>query len=218
MTIETDEIIELIDKVRKDELLFDGWLIYLRRVDPCVSFVLDYMEEKYPESDKEEAILFATMFSVLERQLGGRLDKDSRETVRQFDGELDTASRVIGFLRGLTKSEGNEIRGSEEVSVPVVKEVPKTVKAAVDELMIRMSDAEKEKFSKEKEENLIMFHHGLGRWIRNNFGLWSDNVELAKDCGEMHPDDASGVIIEALWKRLSEEQDKEKLRTLWKGK
>jgi uncharacterized protein DUF6794 len=51
--------------------------------------------------------------------------------------------------------------------------------------------------------------------IRNAFGLWQGNAALLKSCAEarygpgpdamfMHPDDASGVIIEAVWRRLQQ--------------
>lgn len=65
------------------------------------------------------------------------------------------------------------------------------------------------------------------RYIRNNYGLWEENEELAKDClkvnpvmatetfrmrkgeqtegfllGEVHPDDASSVIFDELKKRF----------------
>ncbi|MGV8149854.1 MAG: DUF6794 domain-containing protein [Alkaliphilus sp.] len=53
-----------------------------------------------------------------------------------------------------------------------------------------------------------MLHFGLGMYIRNNFGLWSDNDTLLKSCGadnrysSMHPDDISMEIIKMAWKKL----------------
>jgi hypothetical protein len=41
-----------------------------------------------------------------------------------------------------------------------------------------------------------------GAWIRNNFGLWVQNTALLENTGKSQPDDAAGVIIEALWCRL----------------
>jgi len=52
------------------------------------------------------------------------------------------------------------------------------------------------------EEQLIRFHHGWGTGIRNEFGLWKGNKELLADCHAEHPDDASMVIIQAVWERL----------------
>ena len=71
-----------------------------------------------------------------------------------------------------------------------------------------------------KKEELIDCHFALGMWIRNNFGLWQGNKELPVDCGkrqyghlnlkieefpEVHPDNVSGIIIEALWEKLRAE-------------
>ncbi len=65
---------------------------------------------------------------------------------------------------------------------------------------------DKETVKNTPEEHLIMFHHGWGTDIRNDFGLWSDNEELLKSCGAewMDADSASAIIIEAVWKRLHE--------------
>ena len=54
------------------------------------------------------------------------------------------------------------------------------------------------------EDKLIIYHHSLGRWIRNNMGLWSNNSDLLKACNCKHPDSASTVILEAFHKRLRE--------------
>jgi hypothetical protein len=53
-------------------------------------------------------------------------------------------------------------------------------------------------------EELISLHHGVGTHIRNAFDLWRGNPDLMAACGDphMHPDDASGVILEALWRDL----------------
>ncbi len=51
------------------------------------------------------------------------------------------------------------------------------------------------------EADLIWFHHGLGRWIRNTLGLWCEGSPIT---GDRHPDDASQDIIERAWKRLKE--------------
>ena len=52
------------------------------------------------------------------------------------------------------------------------------------------------------EGDLITLHFGLGMEIRNAFGLHDLCSKLLSDCDEVHPDDASGVIIKELWKKL----------------
>ena len=56
------------------------------------------------------------------------------------------------------------------------------------------------------EEDMIQYHHGLGRWIRNNWELWAGS-RLAKyfnDIGINHPDDMSGIILDSYWRQLNE--------------
>ena len=50
------------------------------------------------------------------------------------------------------------------------------------------------------EHGSLSVHHSLGRWIRNNWGLWNEeDNELKtnlKKLGYIHPDDMSNYIIE----------------------
>lgn len=85
---------------------------------------------------------------------------------------------------------------------------PITVKATVVDLLSKMSAESKETVRKTKKDALIKFHHGWGTGIRNHYGLWRGNNALIEDaCGKpCHPDDASMVIIEAVWKALQDER------------
>ena len=79
---------------------------------------------------------------------------------------------------------------------------PKTVDEAVTRLLADMKDADKARVRDTKKEDLIIFHHGWGTGIRNEFGLWRGNTNLMADCHAQHPDDASMAIIEAVWQKL----------------
>lgn len=63
-----------------------------------------------------------------------------------------------------------------------------------------------------KKEDLPNLHFSLGAYIRNELGLWSGNEALLESCrqysgkSDLHEDNASSVIIQALWERL---QDKD---------
>jgi len=55
------------------------------------------------------------------------------------------------------------------------------------------------------EADMIRYHHGLGTWIRNNWGLWGGS-RLAKyfnSLGVFHPDDMSGIILDSFWRHLN---------------
>lgn len=50
------------------------------------------------------------------------------------------------------------------------------------------------------------YHHGVGRWIRNNWGLWKQEGPLYDymlELGLEHPDDMSGLILDAFWHQLN---------------
>ena len=78
-----------------------------------------------------------------------------------------------------------------------------TVEEVVVDIIDNMSEADKTEVLHTAEKELIWFHHGWGRQIRNQYNLWQ-NTELVKATGTVHPDDASGVIIKAFWKALRE--------------
>jgi len=54
------------------------------------------------------------------------------------------------------------------------------------------------------EDDMIEFHHGLGTWMRNNWGLWSRGPLHAyfRQMGLEHPDDMSSVILTSFWRYL----------------
>ena len=79
---------------------------------------------------------------------------------------------------------------------------PKTVDEAVTRLLGDIKGGDKARVRDTKKEDLILFHHGWGTGIRNEFGLWRGNTNLLADCHAQHPDDASMVIIKAVWQKL----------------
>jgi hypothetical protein len=84
---------------------------------------------------------------------------------------------------------------------------PKTLKEADNQILNERSLEDEEKVRLIKKENLILFHHGWGTGIRNDFGLWRGNSALLNDCQATHPDDDSMVIIEAVWESLNNTSD-----------
>ena len=78
-----------------------------------------------------------------------------------------------------------------------------TVEGTVADIIENMTEGDKAMLLNTTEEDLIQFHHGWGTHIRNHYNLWQ-NSKLVKATGKEHPDDASGVIIKAVWKALQE--------------
>jgi hypothetical protein len=89
---------------------------------------------------------------------------------------------------------------ADDVPLPPDK-WPVTLAEAVADITAGMSEQDKQLLRATKKEDLIQFHHGWGTGIRNGFGLWRGNDKLIRSaCGKpCHPDDASMVIIEAVW-------------------
>ena len=83
-------------------------------------------------------------------------------------------------------------------------EWPTTVSDTVADILRTMPEAEKRQIRQTRKDDLILFHHGWGTGIRNQYGLWRGNGALIfSACGKpCHPDDASMVIIEAVWEEL----------------
>lgn len=81
---------------------------------------------------------------------------------------------------------------------------PASVKAAVADILGKMNEQDKARVRQAKRADLGRFQHGWGTAIRNHYGLWRGNQALTLSaCGKpCHPDEASMVIIEAVWKAL----------------
>jgi hypothetical protein len=82
--------------------------------------------------------------------------------------------------------------------------IPKTL----DECFERLSKIEGvEEFREMVEERIIgIYHHGLGTWIRNEWGLWDENSDLHKhfkEKGLFHADDMSGLILLSFHRKLN---------------
>ncbi len=86
------------------------------------------------------------------------------------------------------------------------KELPATLEEAVDFLLEKLPETEKEKLSCMRKEELVKLHFGLGAWIREIFDLWRNDspvfLSVSKDHAISHPDDVSMLIMERVWERL----------------
>ena len=83
--------------------------------------------------------------------------------------------------------------------------IPQNLQEAIMELDRKLNKEDKEYIV---ENGSLAVHHSLGRWIRNNWGLWNeeDNELKAslKKLGYSHPDDMSNYIIKQYIRYLSD--------------
>jgi len=77
----------------------------------------------------------------------------------------------------------------------------RTLEEAVDRCLREFSEEDKRCLVETPEEDLSKFHHGWGAGIRNAW-LHGGNIELMRSCGTWMPDEASQVIIRAVWNAL----------------
>jgi len=101
------------------------------------------------------------------------------------------------------------------------RKLPKTVPEALTFIEKAIGKRDKNYIRKLKKNDLYELHMTLGMWIRNNLGMWGvkNNRELMVDILRLdsgsprkpipenlvmnfHPDNASHVLIEELWKKL----------------
>jgi hypothetical protein len=91
---------------------------------------------------------------------------------------------------------------------------PSTLIEAVDRLMSTLAPHDLDAIRHLSEGELITLHFSLGLYVRNEFGLWQGNGELLTSCFpdvtdpymlsiiKQDPDQASGVVVDTLWRRL----------------
>ena len=91
------------------------------------------------------------------------------------------------------------------------KPLPKTMDEAVDFVLARLSDEDKEELRKTPKEGLSEHHFGLGMWIRNTLRLWDTKIDILEPIDElrmMPADMVSMRIIERVWERLQQSEGK----------
>jgi len=81
---------------------------------------------------------------------------------------------------------------------------PETVVEAVDQLLLILADEQKTEIASLDEDDLVDLHFTLGLANRNAFGLHDLGNKLLADCGTPHPDDGAGIIVNSLWKKLTQ--------------
>lgn len=82
--------------------------------------------------------------------------------------------------------------------------LPSTVAEAVEIVLTKWPDEMVSAIRDVPPDDLIEFHMSIGATFRNEFELWFANGTLLMDCGTPIPDEASMVILKAVWEALQE--------------
>ena len=86
--------------------------------------------------------------------------------------------------------------------------LPRNVDTAIEWLTKALELKDRARIANMQPEELDHLRNGLGDYIKQEFGLYSDNKELLQSCAEWGrlnrplPDEACAVILRALWKAL----------------
>lgn len=102
---------------------------------------------------------------------------------------------------------------------------PATLKECFETLDILLSKEDQEFIKNSTEDEIIItFHHSLGRYIRNEWGLWTGGLlkNYFEQFGLTHADDMSSVILTSYWrlkhnKPISLDQQVKKHKEYWEG-
>lgn len=95
-----------------------------------------------------------------------------------------------------------EVMSVKNVDVWSTPALPSTVDEAITWCCDNLPEHVLTELSNMEQDELIQAHFGLGRHLRNELGLWTENKSLLESLGKPHPDDASGVLIRKLWEEL----------------
>jgi len=82
--------------------------------------------------------------------------------------------------------------------------VPTSLEEAFAMLEAKLSKPDLDRMRAGTEEEMVRYHHGLGTWMRNTWGLWGGSpfAKRLRSMGLRHPDDMSGAILDAFWSHL----------------
>ena len=87
-----------------------------------------------------------------------------------------------------------------------LSDTPKGLTEAIHHLEHHLVEEDLREIRQNSEEEFsVGGHHGMGRWLRNQWGLWSGS-ELAEwflERGIWHADDMSGIILTSFHRHLT---------------
>ncbi len=115
---------------------------------------------------------------------------------------------------GLTMLENGELERNDIYGLAPTKDpasrtgvvIPADLDGCFEELESMLNPELVAKIKRGTEEDTYGYHHGLGMWLRNNWGLWRGSrlAQWFRDKGVQHPDDMSGIIFVSFWRHLND--------------
>jgi hypothetical protein len=81
---------------------------------------------------------------------------------------------------------------------------PATIPDAVTAMLAELTGDVLDQIAATAFDELDLLHFTVGAAIRNTLGLWDGNWDLLEACEAKGPDEAAGVVLDAVWERLQE--------------
>ena len=109
------------------------------------------------------------------------------------------------FLATAAFAAKTQINATKDKDSPTGVYIPTDLDDCFKELKKMLPAELVEKMKSGPEKDMIKYHHGLGTWLRNNWGLWAGSRlrEYFKKLGLAHPDDMSSVVLKSFWRHLN---------------
>jgi len=141
------------------------------------------------------AEIYETILISFHRYLNNKPIKLEEQIARY---KLEHAREYEEYLQKLQKDTINGIY------------IPKNLEDSFIQLDKLLSDEDKQTIQQlNNRKETIQFHHSLGMWLRNNWGLWSGSrlQKYMLDRGINHPDEMSAIILEFYYDWLNRQND-----------
>jgi len=112
---------------------------------------------------------------------------------------------VIPLLSLASEEDKYKVNPTPDPNAPFGVYIPKDLNDSFSELQKMLHPALVEEIKHGSESDMIKYHFGLGRWIRNNWALWKGSrlSRYFNEVGIYHPDDMSGIILDSFWRHLN---------------
>ena len=126
-----------------------------------------------------------------------------KNDVTFYKNKYEAAKKYYEAMYNEKYEDTSDIEEHEDEKKSEGSNVPSTIDEAISQLDKELSNEDKEYLLK---NGPLSVHDSLGRYIRNEWGLWGDNYKLKKelqDKGFEHPDDMSNHILEEFIKHLT---------------
>ncbi len=105
-----------------------------------------------------------------------------------------------------TEDHGSSSGAKETASSSTAAYIPFDLNDALRELDQIMGEKGRSEVLNAKEDDMILYHFGVGQWMRNEWGLWRGSrlSRYFNQLGIRHADDMSGIILTSYWRKLHE--------------